>query len=66
MSAILLAYSLVSFNLAESDSFVFQILNLTGAVGLIIVAASKGVTQSVILNIFWFAVAIIAITKIIL
>lgn len=64
MLAILGAYALVSFNLVQSDSLAFQLLNLTGAVGLIVVAASKGVTQSVILNIFWGAVALIALFNI--
>mgnify|MGYP001568079435 CR=1 FL=1 len=66
MLAILGAYALVSFKLVKSDSLVFQLLNLTGAIGLIIVAASKGVTQSVILNIFWGAVALIALFSILL
>lgn len=64
MLAILGAYALVSFQLVQSDSLAFQLLNLTGAVGLIVVAASKGVTQSVILNIFWGVVAIIALFNI--
>lgn len=64
MLAILGAYSLVSFNLVQSDSLAFQLLNLTGALGLIVVAASKGVTQSVILNVFWAIVAIIALFNI--
>lgn len=63
MVAILAAYTLVSFELVNSSGSVFQLLNLTGAIGLIIVAASKGVIQSVILNIFWCTVAIVALVK---
>ncbi len=64
MSAILLAYILVSFDAIASNSLAFQLLNLTGGLGIIIVSLSKGVAQSVILNIFWSLVALIAITRI--
>jgi hypothetical protein len=38
-------------------------MNLTGGIGLLIVAASKGVLQSVILNFFWAAIGVIAIVR---
>lgn len=62
--AILAAYSLVSFNVISGDSIVFQLLNLTGAIGVLIISTYKKVVQSVVLNIFWAAVAIIAIVRI--
>ena len=64
--AILLAYSLVSFGIVSSDSTVFQLLNLTGAIGIIIIALNKKVMQSVILNLFWAVVALIALVNIII
>ncbi len=62
--AILAAYILVSFNVINGDGLLFQLLNLTGAAGIIAIAAYKKVTQSIVLNIFWGAVAIIAIINI--
>ena len=61
--AILLAYILVSFELIAANGAVFQLLNLTGAIGIIIIAAYKNVKQSVVLNIFWAGVAIVALFR---
>ena len=62
--AILAAYALVSFDLISGDGLFFQLLNLTGALGVIAIALYKKVRQSVVLNIFWGLVAVIAIIKI--
>lgn len=62
--AIFVAYALVSFHVLLSDGLIFQILNLTGALGVLIIAAYKNVKQSVVLNIFWAAVALVAIANI--
>jgi len=64
-AAILGAYVLVSFNVISSDGIIFQLLNLTGAMGILIIASYKKVVQSIVLNIIWGAVAIIAIVDII-
>jgi len=64
MIALILAYALVSFNIIAGDGLPFQLLNLTGGIGLILVAASKKVLQSVLLNIFWALIGIIAIVRI--
>lgn len=66
MIALIVAYGLVSFSVIAGDGIMYQLLNLTGGIGLIIVAASKGVVQSVLLNVFWAAIGIIAILRIIL
>ncbi len=63
--AILVAYTLLSFKLIGSNTLIYQLLNLTGAAGLIIEAASKKDTQPVVLNIVWAAVAVVAIGGII-
>ncbi len=63
MIALIVAYFLVSFGILEGEGFIFQIINLTGGIGLLIVAASKGVLQSVILNFFWAAIGLIAIIR---
>ncbi len=59
--AILLAYILVSFELITAKGATFQLLNLTGAIGIIIIAVYKNVKQSVVLNVVWAVVAIVAL-----
>lgn len=66
MSALITAYALVSFGVIDSDGLVYQLLNLSGAAGLLIVAASKGVPQAVLTNVFWALIGIVAIGKILL
>ncbi|HEX7042739.1 MAG TPA: hypothetical protein VF189_05810 [Patescibacteria group bacterium] len=61
--AIIGAYALISFNLIKSASLFYQILNLTGALGIITVSYYKKVFQSVVLNLIWGIVAIIAIVS---
>ena len=64
--SILSAYALVSFNIISGDGLVFQLLNLTGALGIIAIAAYKNVKQSIVLNIVWGVVAVIAILNILI
>lgn len=63
IGAILLAYALVSFEVISASGVIFQLLNLTGAIGVIIIALHKNVMQSVVLNIFWAGVAVVALLK---
>lgn len=63
-AAILTAYILTSFSIISGDGIVFQILNLTGALGIIAIAAYKRVRQSIVLNVVWSVVAIVAIVNI--
>ena len=63
MLSLIFAYFLVSFGCLDGQGLIFQLINLTDGVGLLIVAASKGVVQSVILNFFWAVIAIIAIGR---
>ena len=62
--AILTGYTLVSFDLISGNGLLFQLLNLTGAVGFIVIATYKKVRQTIVLNIFWGIVAIVAIINI--
>lgn len=59
--AILGAYALVSFNIIHAASLTYQLLNLSGSIGIIIVSASKKVFQSIVLNAIWGIVAIVAL-----
>lgn len=64
--AILVAYTLVSFKIIPGDGLLFQLLNLTGALGILTISIYKKVKQSIVLNIFWGTVAIVAIVTIII
>ena len=59
--AIIAAYALVSFGLMQSDSIAYQLLNLLGAAGIIIISAVKHVRQTVLLNVFWAVIALSAL-----
>lgn len=63
VTAILVAYTLVSFEVLETDTLLYQLLNLTGALGIIITSLTKKDTQPVVLNVVWACVALIAITR---
>ncbi len=64
--AILSAYALVSFSVISSQGFLFQFLNASGAVGIILVSMSKKAYQPAVLNTIWAVIAVIAIIKILL
>jgi hypothetical protein len=66
MSALILAYGLVSFEVIQGNGIAYQLLNLSGGIGLMIVAAAKNVLQSVLLNVFWTIIGIVAILRILL
>lgn len=63
--AIVLAYALLSFGVIDSTSLVYQILNITGALGIVIISFHKKNYQPAILNTIWMIVGIMAIIKII-
>ena len=61
--ALILAYALVSFDVITANSYAFQLLNLTGGAAIIVTAWAKKVLQSVVLNIFWCIIALVAIAQ---
>lgn len=63
--AILAAYILVTNDILSAKSLPYQLLNLTGAVGIAVVAASRKDKQPVVLNIIWAIIAAVAIVQII-
>ncbi len=63
--AIVLAYILLSFNFIESNSFVFQGLNFTGAIGIVLISLYKRNLQPAILNIIWAIVAGVALVQLV-
>ena len=63
MVALILAYALVSFNIITANGIIFQLLNLTGSVGLMIDATARKVIQLALLNVFWALIGIITIIR---
>jgi hypothetical protein len=61
--AIVSAYALVSLEIIESKGWLYQILNLTGALGIMVIAIAKKDRQPAVLNIFWAAIALIALIR---
>jgi multidrug transporter EmrE-like cation transporter len=64
--AIVSAYILVSFSIVSATSLTYQILNGTGALGVVFVSFHKRNYQPGVLNIIWTVIACIAILKIVL
>lgn len=63
--AIMLAYILVSFTVIDVTNIWYQLLNGTGALGIVAVSFHHKNYQPGVLNIIWTIIAIIAILKII-
>jgi multidrug transporter EmrE-like cation transporter len=59
-----LAYALVSFEVLSSNGLAYQILNGTGALGILIISIKKKAYQPGVLNIIWFIIAVVAIIQI--
>jgi len=62
--AIVLAYAMVSFSLLQPTDIVYQVLNGTGALGIVLISFYKRAYQPGVLNIIWTLIAIVAIAKI--
>ena len=63
VTAILLAYLLNSLNIINSSNLWYSILNLTGAIGIVIDAWRQKNYQPVVLNLVWGLVAFIVILR---
>ncbi|MEI7512387.1 MAG: hypothetical protein WCK01_02930 [Candidatus Uhrbacteria bacterium] len=61
--AIVTAYALVSFSYIEPTSLIYQLLNITGALGIVTISFHKKTYQPGVLNIIWTVIALIAIVK---
>jgi len=61
--AIVGAYALVSFSIIQSNSALYQLLNLTGAIGIVAISLAKKAYQPATLNIIWAVIAAIALIK---
>lgn len=63
IAAILTAYACVNFAVIDSQHYIYQILNLTGAIGVIVVSIYKRVWQTLVLNIVWVAIAVVGLIR---
>lgn len=61
--AILGAYALVIFEVIPPNGNAYQLLNLTGAMGIVFVTAYKKDTQPLVLNAAWAIIALAAIVR---
>ncbi len=64
MVAIVLAYALVSFSFLQATDIWYQVLNGTGAVGIVVISLYKKAYQPGVLNIIWAVIALVAIVRI--
>lgn len=62
--AIVGVYALSSFNIVSPQSFLYQMLNVTGAVGIVAISLKKKNYQPAVLNIVWVIIGLVAIAKI--
>jgi len=63
--AIIVAYLLLSLDVVTSLTPSYQVLNLTGAIAIIIHSLKKKDYQPAVLNVLWALIAVFAIARII-
>lgn len=64
VAAILGAYAMLSFGMTEPGSMLYLFLNATGAIGIVIDAWHARNWQPVVLNVVWFAIAMIGLVQV--
>lgn len=62
-AAVLLAYALVSFDIISPQGWIYQLLNFTGAVGVLIISYMKRAKQPALLNFVWAVIALVALIE---
>lgn len=61
--AIVTAFALTSFGVIHPSDSLYLALNITGAVGIIVVSYRKKAYQPAVLNVVWLLIAVISIFK---
>ena len=61
--AIVSGFFLVSFGILHTGDFLYQLINLTGASGILYLSYKKNVKESLFLNSFWAVIALISMVK---
>ena len=62
--SLLTGFALVSFGAIAPDQLVYQLFNLVGAGGLLVVGPQHKTYQFVLINSVWLAVALVSIVRI--
>ena len=60
---VILAYCLASFQVIDTNNWVYSLLNIVGGIGLIAVSIVKKAYQPVVINIFWICIAVLALAQ---
>ena len=60
-----LAYILISFHVLDADDIAYQVINLTGGLGLFTISVIKRAIQPAVSNLIWSIIATIALVNII-
>ncbi len=63
VTAILMAYILLNADIVQVRDYSYQLLNLTGAIGLLLVSAYHKDYQPAILNLIWAIIACAALVR---
>jgi len=64
--AIIGAYAMTSFTIISPQSIIYQILNITGAIGIVSISLAKKTYQPAVLNTIWALVGVMVLLKIFL
>lgn len=64
--AIVSAYALLSFGTIVSDNLIYQLMNATGAIGIVYISFKKKAYQPGVLNIIWTIIATVAIIRVLM
>ncbi len=62
--AVLTAYLLVNFQILQPTSMIYLLLNLTGAIGILVISYVDRAYQPAVLNLIWALIALINIARI--
>ena len=65
MAMILTAYALANFHILSVDSITYQLLNIIGSLGIILVSYLRRNYQPMVLNIVWIIIGLISLGKLI-
>ena len=65
MAMILTAYALANFHILSVDSITYQLLNIIGSLGIIIVYYLRRNYKTMVLNIVWIIIGLISLGKLI-
>lgn len=66
MVLILAAYFLVSFEILSVENIWYQLMNIVGSIGLVLVASARRDWQPMVLNIIWILIGAVAVLRIVL